>query len=248
MYDAVRSVLEGKESVEKIKNAIVYTEDYSEHMLTFIENHDEQRVASQYFAGNMMAGLAGMLISATIHKGPFMIYFGQEVGEGEEAEKGVSGLDGRTTIFDYWGVTQHQNWMNEGAFDGARLNLFQRHLRETYSNIIKIGTEYEVLQKGKTKFIEIKSENEKLKKSVISYLRYKDSQTLFIGANMSENDRGVVSFRIPEGDIFSKHGRVVFADILNNKNDYEFDCDNSKDIEISLYMEPYAVFAFKIVV
>lgn len=248
LYDAVRSSLEEKESVEKIKKAVISNLEYSEHMLTFMENHDEQRVASQYFAGNMFAGIPGMLISATIHKGPFMVYFGQEVGEGEELEKGFSGLDGRTTIFDYWGVTQHQNWMNEGQFDGGRLDLFQRKLRETYINIIKLGTNYDVLRKGKIKFVEFESENEKLKDSVISYVRYTFSTIVFIGANMSEHNRGTVLFKIQENNIFSKHSKVVFADILNNKNDYEVDYSSSGDLKISLYLEPHAVFAFKIVV
>jgi glycosidase len=79
------------------------------HMLRFMENHDEQRIASPYFAGNPWLAIPGMIVSATLSTGPVMVYFGQEGGEPAKGIEGFSGDDGRTTIFDYWGVRNIKN-------------------------------------------------------------------------------------------------------------------------------------------
>jgi hypothetical protein len=72
--------------------------------------------------------IPGMIVSATLATGPVMIYSGQEVGEAAEGIPGFSGDDGRTTIFDYWGVSAHQQWMNNGEFDGGKLSSAQKEL------------------------------------------------------------------------------------------------------------------------
>ncbi len=89
------------------------------NMVHFLENHDEQRIASSDFNGDPWKALPGMVVSATIDKGPVMIYFGQEVGEPAAGAEGFGGNDGRTTVFDYWGVPEHQKWMNGKKYDGG---------------------------------------------------------------------------------------------------------------------------------
>ena len=69
-----------------------------------------------------------MVISATIDKGPVMIYFGQEVGEPGVGVKGFGGEDGRTSIYDYWGVPEHQKWVNGGKYDGGALSDEQKSI------------------------------------------------------------------------------------------------------------------------
>ena len=73
-------------------------------MLYFLENHDEQRVASDYFAGNAKCGIPALIVSTLMQKNPFMLYAGEEFGEKGMDSEGFSGVDGRTTIFDYWCV------------------------------------------------------------------------------------------------------------------------------------------------
>jgi hypothetical protein len=89
-------------------------------MLRFMENHDEQRIASNDFAGNPWLAVPGMIVTATLNTGPVMVYFGQEVGEPAIGTEGFSGNDGRTSIFDYWGVPEHQKWVNNQEYDGAQ--------------------------------------------------------------------------------------------------------------------------------
>ena len=85
-------------------------------MLNFLENHDELRIASQFFAANPLKAIPALVVSACLNTNPMMIYAGQELGEPGMDEEGFSGLDGRTTIFDYWSPDTLRRWYNEGTF------------------------------------------------------------------------------------------------------------------------------------
>ena len=50
-------------------------------MLNFLENHDELRIASDFFAGSAKNSFAALYVSLLLNTSPFMLYFGQEVGE-----------------------------------------------------------------------------------------------------------------------------------------------------------------------
>ena len=104
MYDAMRDVICHRRTSEAITQAWQQTDDIRDHMLYFLENHDEQRLASDFFAGSGEKGVPGLVVSALMQKGPFMLYFGQEWGERGMDAEGFSGCDGRTTIFDYWSL------------------------------------------------------------------------------------------------------------------------------------------------
>ena len=104
MYDTVREVMCGRQSAHAITNAWQQTDDIRQHMLYFLENHDEQRIASDFFAGDARKGVPGLIVSALLQQNPLMIYFAQEYGERGMDQEGFSGKDGRTTIFDYWSV------------------------------------------------------------------------------------------------------------------------------------------------
>lgn len=135
-YDALRKMMEGTPNAEEVITIRKQMDSIDHKMLRFLENHDEQRIASEAFAGNPQAGLAGMVVSATLGQGPVMLYFGQEVGEPGAGVEGFQKDDGRTTIFDYWGVPEHQKWMNNGAFDGGQLSTEQRKLRQHYAKLL----------------------------------------------------------------------------------------------------------------
>ncbi len=140
LYDAIRPLMSGSHgaSAKNVYYAWRKVRDYAPHMLTFLENHDEQRIASKGFAKHPKAAYAGMTLAATIYAGPTMIYFGQEVGEPAAGAEGFGGKDGRTTIFDYWGVPEFQKWMDGGRFDGGRLSADQKKLRAYYSRLLNL--------------------------------------------------------------------------------------------------------------
>ena len=92
------------QSTQGITRNWQYLSDLQPHMLNFLENHDEQRFASEFFGKEARNTFAPLFVSLYLNTAPFMIYFGEEVGECGMDEEGFSGRDGRTTIFDWWSV------------------------------------------------------------------------------------------------------------------------------------------------
>ena len=148
LYDTLRAVTCGNASATAITSCWQRLGDIQNRMLNFLENHDEQRLASDYFAGNGRNGVPAMIVSACMNTNPFMLYFGQELGERGMDCEGYSGRDGRTTIFDYWSVETIRRWNNGGAFDDALLNEDEKYLRNFYARLLNLCTQEPALAKG----------------------------------------------------------------------------------------------------
>lgn len=148
LYDTLRSVMCGHTPAREISHCWQSLEGIQQHMLNFLENHDEQRIASDFFAGEPGPGIPGMIVSAVMNTNPVMIYSGQELGERGMDEEGFSGCDGRTTIFDYWSLESLRNWNNGWRFDGGKLSKEQKTLRETYRKLLNITLEEPVISQG----------------------------------------------------------------------------------------------------
>ena len=147
-YDTVRAVMCGQAPASNISHCWQSLEGIQKNMLNFLENHDEQRVASDFFAGDARPGIPGMIVSAAMNTNPVMIYSGQELGERGMDAEGFSGRDGRTTIFDYWSVESLRNWNNNGLFDGAKLTPAERSLREMYAKLLNVVRSEPVIVEG----------------------------------------------------------------------------------------------------
>ena len=104
MYDVLRDVICHHRQTNAITWAWQQTDDIQDHMLYFLENHDEQRIASDFFAANGEKAVPALVVSTLLQRNPFMFYYGQEWGEQGMDSEGFSGHDGRTTIFDYWSL------------------------------------------------------------------------------------------------------------------------------------------------
>ena len=104
MYDTLRSIVCSGQSSTAITGAWQATDDIADQMLYFLENHDEQRVASDYFAGCPFKAVPALAVSLLLRRNPFMLFEGEEYGEKGMDAEGFSGCDGRTTIFDYWSI------------------------------------------------------------------------------------------------------------------------------------------------
>ncbi len=148
LYDTVRAVMQGQGEANFITNNWKQTQGINSRLLRFLENHDEQRIASKFFAGDARKGIPGMTVTATLNSGPVMVYFGQEVGEPALGKEGFSGDDGRTTIFDYWGVPVFQLWVNFGFYNGMPMTPEMKALREFYVRLLKTCRETEAIRKG----------------------------------------------------------------------------------------------------
>ncbi|MBB1293316.1 alpha-amylase family protein [Pseudoalteromonas sp. SR41-4] len=137
-YDTLKAVMQGTQPADTIFNAQQKVADIEQHMLHFLENHDEQRIASPDFAGSSEKGKPALVVSNLISRAPTLLYFAQDVGEDGSEDAGF-GKPTRTSIFDYIGVPAHQAWMNNGKFDGALLTPAQGQLREYYKAVMALS-------------------------------------------------------------------------------------------------------------
>lgn len=103
-YDTLRSISAGQTEASALTSVWQGLGDLQPKMLNFLENHDEQRVASDFFTGDPRKSMAMLYVSLLFNTSPFMVYFGQELGERGMESEGYSGVDGRTTIYDFWSV------------------------------------------------------------------------------------------------------------------------------------------------
>jgi glycosidase len=148
LYDTLRNITCGQESATAISRCWQSLEGIEKKMLNFLENHDEQRVASDYFAANPFKAVPALIVSACMNTNPMMIYFGQEFGEMGMDSEGFSGRDGRTTIFDYWSVETIRCWRNEGKFDGKLLTKEQKLLQGIYKKVLHICNDEKAVSEG----------------------------------------------------------------------------------------------------
>ncbi len=135
MYDTLRGVMCDHWATSAITDRWQETDDIRQHMLYFLENHDEHRIASEPFAGNAQKAIPAMIVSALLYQNPVMVYAGQEFGERGMDAEGFSGCDGRTTIFDYWSVET----IRRGYYDRRKLTPEEKQLEAQYNTILNIA-------------------------------------------------------------------------------------------------------------
>lgn len=193
LYDTVRAVMCGQQSAAAISDCWKSVNDIQEHMLNFLENHDEQRVASDFFARDARLGVPGMIVAAAMNVNPVMIYCGQELGEPGMDEEGFSGKDGRTTIFDYWSIKRLRDWRNGGRFDGLTLDPDARSLRKDYQRLLNAVCSEPVIGKGK--FYDLMYANTQNSRFNINkqyaFLRKYENEVLLVVANFDRADQNV---------------------------------------------------------
>ncbi len=147
MYDTLRSVACGGTAAREITPVWQSTDDIRAHMLRFMENHDEQRIASRQFAGDACAGRAAMAVAAHLNAAPVMLYFAQELGEEASVAEGFSGEDGRTSIFDYWRMDKTARLI-KGAFTDKYLDSDESALLDYYRRLLCLGRVSAALLQG----------------------------------------------------------------------------------------------------
>lgn len=147
LYDTLRAVSCGYTSAGNITSCWQQVNDIQAHMLNFLENHDEQRIASDFFAGDARKGKAPLLVSACMRSNPMMIYFGQEFGEKGMDQEGFSGRDGRTTIFDYWSVDTIRRW-RKGSLSMKYMTAEEKELYDFYQKVLNLCNKEKALSEG----------------------------------------------------------------------------------------------------
>ncbi len=203
LYDKLKDVIRGKSSADEISNIQKELLDIEGHMLHFLDNHDEQRLASGEFAGDGHNGKPLMVISTAISSSPAMVYFGQEVGEKGDEDAGF-GKRTRTSIFDYIGVPAHQRWMNNGAFDGKKLEPRERELRDFYKRLLNFALNSQALTGD---FYDLQPANRKQAEGygerVYSFARWRGNDRLVAICNIDPHKEQIFELVIP-GDLISR--------------------------------------------
>lgn len=212
LYDTLRGIQCSQVSAAQITNCWQAVDGIGDKMLNFLENHDEQRFASMQFAGNADLVTPSLIVSSTISTGSVMIYMGQELGEKAADAEGFSGLDGRTTIFDYWSVPTLRRWYNEGKPGISKLTKQEKSLRKLYSTILNICNTESAISSGM--FFDLMYVNYNNGKfnphRQFAYLRGDEKATIVIAVNFDNIDVDVEinipdlalkMLNIPEGEI-----------------------------------------------
>ena len=177
MYDCIRDVICGKRSTTDITSQWQATDDIRNHMLYFLENHDEQRIASDFFAGKAEKGIPGLIVSVLLQQNPFMLYAGQEYGERGMDEEGFSGKDGRTTIFDYWCVD------TLARAEQRKLTKEEKALKAMYDKVLNIARSEKSVAEGAS--FDLMYVNQQYQRQY-AFLRKSDTEVLLVVANFEE--------------------------------------------------------------
>ena len=190
LYNTLENIYRHGQRADTITNVWNSLQGLGDAMLRFMENHDELRLASEHFVGDAFKALPAVAMAALMNRGPFMIYNGQESGEDAKGAPGFSGDDGRTSIFDYVIMPQHQKWMSDGEFDGSGFTDEQKRLFGFYSWLLNFRLSSDAISKGA--FYDLMWVNPWYSnfdpQYVYAFLRYHDEERLLIVINFNLNE------------------------------------------------------------
>ncbi len=198
LYDTIKHVMQGYGKTDNIPPIQDDLKDIESHMVHFLENHDEQRIASPEFAGSAEKGKPAMVVSATIGTSPTMIYFGQELGE-PGAEDAGFGKPSRTSIYDYIGVPHLQRWVNNKQFDGGQSAQDELALRDFYKRLLNFTINSSALM-GNYEDIHLfnRKNTDNYTDKVLSFVRWSDSEKLIIVTNFDSEKSYEFNLKLPE--------------------------------------------------
>ena len=247
-YDKLKDVIQGKslpDGLSDIQNGMA---DIEHNMLQFLDNHDEQRLASPEFAGSPEKGKPLMVVSTTISSSPIMIYFGQEVGEAANENAGF-GTHSRTSIFDYIGVPNHQRWMNNGKFDGGQLSQQEKELRDFYKRLLNFSIESSALMGAFQEIQNINRQNTAgFDSGIYAYTRWSESEKLLIVSNFSWVSTSNFALKVPSDIIRKwnlKDGKYNLTDQLYKKKSVQMIVLNGAG-EVQVSIAPSESFIYQL--
>ena len=210
MYDTMRSVICGNTSTHSISHAWQQTDDIRDHMLYFLENHDEQRIASDFFAADAKKGVPAMIALLLMQQNPFMLDAGQEYGERGMDKEGFSGHDGRTTIFDYWSI----DTLCRAASN--KLTSEEKALQDIYTKTMQLACNEKAVSEGV--FFDLMYVNPHLQRQY-AFLRHVKDELLLVVVNFDSAD-ATIDVHIPEHAfdyLQMKEKKAIAVDLLTKE-------------------------------
>ena len=244
LYDTLRSVVCGQSSASAITSCWQAIDDIRPQMLNFLENHDEQRIASDFFATNPFKALPALVVSTCLNTNPFMVYAGQELGEHGMDDEGFSGCDGRTTIFDYWTVSSYLKLLKGKSSYTAD----EKKLSDYYTKLLKIRRDIPAISQGKMfdlMYVNNTRENNFNPDKQYAFLRSDGKQHILIVVNFDAKPTQV-GLCIPAHafDYLSlKAGKCRAQDLLTGEK-LTFDLERDKILSIPLPANGATILSF----
>ena len=235
MYDTLRAVVRGHQSTHAITGAWHATDDIRDHMLYFLENHDEQRIASTFFAGDAVKGIPALVVSALLQQNPLMVYAGQEYGERGMDKEGFSGNDGRTTIFDYWSIDALVRAAQR------KLTAGEKRLHNIYNKVMTIATTEQAVTAGV--LFDLMYVNGHLQRQY-AFLRKAGSEVLFVVTNFDEFER-TVNVTIPAHAFDYMHIKEKTAQAVDLLTDAKQKLPLLRDGAVTLTLPPSGALILK---
>ena len=216
-YDTLKTIMQGSGAVSDLVAIHDEVRDIAPHMLHFLENHDEQRIASPDFAGDADKGKPALAVSALISRAPTLLYFGQDVGEDGSEETGF-GDPTRTTIFDYAGVPAHQRFMNNGKFDARQSTDKEKALHRFYKDIMNIAATNSAItgRYQSLHALNLSVEGSAYSEQQFAFLREKNGQGIIVLANFSEAPTGPISLAVPASAIQASGNKLELKPLLSH--------------------------------
>ncbi len=248
LYDTIKHVMQGHGLTDNIPPIQEDLKDIEHNMLHFLENHDEQRIASPEFAGNALKGKPAMVVSTTISTAPTMVYFGQEFGE-DGSENAGFGTPSRTSIFDYVGVPSLQRWVNDKNFDGGQSTKEETALRDFYKRLLNFTIKSDALMGEYEDIHQYNRENTaNYTTKLLSFVRYSENEKLIIISNFDAEKKGEFQLQIPSEIINKwklKDGTYQLKDKLYNFKTFNLEVGNSVGI-LNVIINPLESFILQL--
>lgn len=237
LYDTLVGIEKLNYSAAQLTGCWQTVDGIGDSMLNFLENHDEVRFGSVEFAGDPKRVVPSLVVSSMISKGPFMIYYGQELGEQARDNEGFAGDNNRTTIFDYWSYDTLRRWYDGGKCSIKKLTRHEKWLRDLYKNVLTMCNTHSALREGKffdLMYVNLRNPDFNPHRQ-FAFIRYSGDEVLLIVSNF-DNQEVHLKINIPELAIDMcdiKECEQTSRDLLWNK-EYKFEVSSKSPMEFTV--------------
>ncbi|MDY3089950.1 MAG: alpha-amylase family glycosyl hydrolase [Porphyromonas sp.] len=184
VYDTLRGIVRAEISADAFDPSRDAVGSLQSRMCYFLENHDEQRFTSPYFAGQHRAIRPALAVAALSGIQPYLHYFAGELGEAGMEAEGYSGLDGRTTIFDYWSLDSLRRLGRD--YQGAALEDAERDTLDYHRRILRLASQHQLLAVAPYHGLNYLQGPGYDRHRLLSFVRYTAEGFVLVVANFSE--------------------------------------------------------------
>jgi len=199
-YDTLFGILHNGWGASALTGAWQRLGDMQPKMLNFMENHDEPRLCSPKVCLDAWKGIAATAASLLFNNAPFMLYFGQELGEDGMEQAGYSGADGRTTIYDWWSIPCVRAMVLGSREGNDRKYLEQTRIQilDTYRKLLSLSVNEKAFRNGGCYDLQYVNQYSEFydPDRHFSFLRF-DGERLYLCAINFSSDKAVLKINVP---------------------------------------------------